>query len=192
MSIYRAIQETPEKVQKALDIADQLGFTSSCRPEVGRILRILAAHTHGVVGEIGTGCGEGTAWLASGLPERSTLVTVELDPERARVAERVLSDDSRVTVLQGDWHDILLYGPFHLLFADGGRAKEHAPEALLRALEIGGLLLLDDMTPEALWPEEWRSRPDPVRAFWLNDRRVAVTEILTTPGSSLLLLARIA
>jgi hypothetical protein len=43
------------------------------------------------------------------------------------------------------------------------------------------------MTPEALWPEEWRGKPDPVRDFWLADPRLRAVEILTTPRTAAIL-----
>jgi predicted O-methyltransferase YrrM len=92
--------------------------------------------------------------------------------------------------LQGDWHDILAHGPFALLFADGGKAKQDEPEAILQAVRPGGLIVLDDLTPQNQWPPEWRGQPDPVREFWLKDPRVAATEVLVTPSMAVILAAR--
>ncbi|MDI3340154.1 MAG: class I SAM-dependent methyltransferase [Sphaerobacter sp.] len=191
MTTYRATCEIPELVQRALALAAETGFTQSCTPEVGRLLRVLAAQVRGgVIGEIGTGCGVGTAWMASALPSTTRLVTVELDAERAAAVRALLRPCPGVTVLAGDWHALLPYGPFDLLFADGGKAKEREPETLLRALRPGGLVVLDDLTPEEHWPPEWRGQPDPVRQFWLNDPRLLATELLVTPTASVILATR--
>ena len=179
-------------VRRALALAERSGFESSCTPEVGRLLAVLTGGVRGgLVGEIGTGCGVGTAWMAGALEPDSSLVSVELDPARARAARGIFADTPSVRVLTGDWHDILGYGPFGLLFADGGGAKESEPEELVRALEPGGTILLDDLTPEALWKEEWRGWTDPVREFWLNDARLAAAEILTAPDEAAIVATRL-
>ena len=145
----------------------------------------------GLVGEIGTGCGVGAAWMAGALTPETSLVTVELDPARARAAREIFADMPNVRVLTGDWQDLLGYGPFDLLFADGGKAKQREPDTLLRALKPGGTVLLDDLTPEALWPEEWRGWRDPVREFWLGDPRLAAAEILTATASAAIVATRL-
>jgi predicted O-methyltransferase YrrM len=155
-------------------------------------LRVLAAQVReGVVGEMGTGCGVGAAWLASALAPGVSLVTIELDAARAAAAGEVFAGVPNVRVLHGDWRELLPHGPFALLFADGGKAKQHEPAALVAALRPGGLLVLDDLTPEDRWPAEWRGKPDPVREFWLNDPRLAATELLVSPNMAVIVAARL-
>jgi len=62
---------------------------------------------------------------------------------------------------------------------------------VLGALRPGGMVVLDDMTPEEHWPPEWQEQPDIVREFWLNDARLSATEILTTATTSAILATRI-
>ncbi len=193
MAGYRSVTHVPPLVERATALAGRLGFAQSCRPEVGRLLAALAGHVRGgVIGEIGTGCGVGTAWMASALSPDAELATVELDAARAEAARTLLAPVPNVRVLQGDWHELLPLGPFDLLFADGGAAKQREPGALLEALRLGGLVVLDDLTPEDRWPEEWRGRPDPVRRFWLNEPRLAATEVLTSPSMAVIIAARVA
>ena len=45
-----------------MDLARRESFAHSCRPEHGRLLYALAAGA-GTIGETGTGCGVGLAWL---------------------------------------------------------------------------------------------------------------------------------
>ena len=94
-------------------------------------------------------------------------------------------------VLTGDWRDILLHGPFDLLFVDAAEAKRDEPGTVLAALKPGGTVLLDDLTPEDLWPAEWRGKPDPVRGFWLNDPRLVTTELIVDPRSAVILGTRL-
>jgi hypothetical protein len=72
---YDGLTDLPPLVQRAVDLARRLGFAYSCRPEHGRLLRALAAGA-GAIGETGTGCGVGLAWLASGARPGTRLVSV--------------------------------------------------------------------------------------------------------------------
>lgn len=58
MTLCPAPGSIPRLVQNATALAEHLGFSHSCTPDVGRLLRLLAAGVRdGVVAEIGTGCG---------------------------------------------------------------------------------------------------------------------------------------
>jgi predicted O-methyltransferase YrrM len=85
------------------------------------LLTALAATVPGgVVAESGTGTGVGTAWPREGLAPGARLVTVDNDPERVAAATRVVGDDARVRLLQGDWRLLGEHAPFDLFFCDGG------------------------------------------------------------------------
>ena len=186
-----AADALPPLVEAASQLAARLAFAHSCAPAVGRLLRLLAAQTPmGPVGEIGTGCGVGAAWILSGLAPHIPFYTVELDPARAAAAAQLLAPYPNARVLPGDWQQLLAHGPFRLLFADT-KAKEQQPEAVLQALAPRALILLDDLTPEEQWPPEWRGRPDPVREFWLKDPRLIATELRVTAESMVILATRV-
>jgi predicted O-methyltransferase YrrM len=178
-------------VALAMQLAEERGFDLSCTPEVGRLLHLLAGHQRsGVVGEMGTGCGVGAAWMATALQPDVTFVTIEQDPERAAAAATLLRDIPKVRVIRGDWREILPYGPFGLLFVDAAEPKRERPGEAIEALAPGGMIVLDDLTPEERRPEEWRGRPDPVREIWLRDPRLTATEILVTPDMAVILAIR--
>jgi len=191
MADYRHIDETPDLVRGALAVAQSLGFTHSCSDETGRLLRLLASQfTAGTIAEIGTGCGVGSAWMASALSPSARLVTVELDEMRANAAQVLFARTPNVTVLLGDWSQVHTYAPFAMLFADGGNAKENGAPDLVDMMRPGGLIVLDDLTPIEQWPPEWQGWQDPVRDFWLNDDRIHAAEIRVSPSSSVLLATR--
>jgi len=192
MTIYQAIASIPTLVQQAQTLATQLEFSESSHPEVGRLLSVLTSHIiQGQIAEIGTGCGVGAAWIASALHPDTTFITIESNRDRATLVQQIFSYQSNVRVLQGDWHDLLIYAPFDLIFADGGKAKFAEPQTLINALKLGGLIVLDDLTPEEYWPPEWQGRTDPVREFWLKDSRIAATEIRVTAKNAVILAMRI-
>ena len=98
----------PPLVQRALALAERSGFERSCSAEAGLLLRVLAGQRgRARVGEIGTGCGVGSAWILSALPPETPFLTVELDPERAAAAAELLAEDGHARVLQGDWAAVL-------------------------------------------------------------------------------------
>ncbi|MEH2240441.1 O-methyltransferase [Nostoc sp.] len=187
-----SITEIAPVVQQAESLAAQLEFTQSSLPEVGRLLHVLTSHiTQGQIGEIGSGCGVGAAWIVSALHPDSTFITIESDRHLAQLVQQLFADKSNVLALLGDWRDLLTYAPFDLLFADGGKAKLSEPQTLINALKPGGFILLDDLTPEEYWPPEWHGRTDPIREFWLKDARIAATEIRVTAKNSVILATRI-
>jgi len=186
---YRATTGVPPLVQQAHAHARKTGFTQSCTDETGRLLRVLASQVRGdgIIGEIGTGCGVGAAWIISGLAPGVRFVTIEVDAVRAEAARTLFAPFPDVTVRTGDWRELLPHGPFALLFADGGKAKVEGADDLRRALAPGGTIMLDDLGPEDQWPPEWRGQRDPVRDYWLNHPGLIAVELLTTPTSCVIL-----
>jgi predicted O-methyltransferase YrrM len=172
--------EEPALVTRALAFERELGFERSCIPEVGRLLHVLAAQRGRTrVGELGTGCGVGAAWIVAALPPTVPFITVELDETRARVSAELFAEDENVRVLQGDWHELMPpEAPFDLLFLDSGKQHPRIEgEEVVGLLAPGATIVMDDLTPA-------RKRPDPVREFWLNHPQIAALEILTTPETA--------
>jgi predicted O-methyltransferase YrrM len=176
----------PPFLARALELARELGFEHSSLPEVGRLLRVLAAGRFRIA-EIGTGTGVGAAWIADALAPGAVLFTIEADPERGEAAVRLFESEPAVRVVRGDWHELLpAHAPFDLVFFDGGRWKERAEKESRRLLDLvapGGLVVVDDLTPD--WPG-----PDPVREFWLGHSDLFATELLVAPGRSVIVAAR--
>ncbi|HEX6700108.1 MAG TPA: class I SAM-dependent methyltransferase [Gaiellaceae bacterium] len=148
-------------------------------PEVHRLLAVLAAGHR--TAEIGTAYGAGAEAIAS---TARSLVTVEVDPERAAAARERLAPLANVELLLGDWRDVLQpRAPFEVVFVDGGGRETKTDSTILELVVPGGLLVMDDLTPD--WPG-----PDPVRELWLSHPRAVGVEILTTPESAALIVAR--
>jgi predicted O-methyltransferase YrrM len=184
-----AMDEFPPLVVRARTPARQVGFPvtkdearhpgpSASLPDVGRFLAVLAAGcTGGRIGELGTGIGMGTAWMASAMPPDCVLITVEIDPRRAAAARELLAEDRRVEVITGDSASVLsARGPFDLLFSDGGGGDQ---AALVDLLRIGGRIVNDDVTPRQALPS---GSPfladDPKRTFFFTDPRLVSTEVV--------------
>jgi predicted O-methyltransferase YrrM len=149
---------------------------------VQRLLAVLAAGKR--CAELGTAFGEGAAAIAS---TARSLVTSELDPDRARIARERLAGLPNVELLEGDWRETLPpRAPFELVFLDAGGWKDDPfgkGQLALDLLGPGGLLVKDDMTPG-------HAGPDPVRDWLFGHPGLLATEILTTPSTAVILAVR--
>jgi len=146
-------------------------------PEVRALLRVLAAGRD--VLELGAAFGEGAAAMAE---TARSVVTIELDPDRAAAARTRLAGLANVELLDGDaWTALGGRGPFGLVFADAGG---YDWETVLALTAPGGLILKDDLTPGGAVDG------DPVREFLLRDPRLAAAEILVTPQMSVIVAVR--
>jgi predicted O-methyltransferase YrrM len=173
----------PPLVDRAEELARELGFDRSCAPEVGLLLHALASQRgRSRVGEIGSGAGLGTAWLASALDPGVPLYTVEQDARLAAAVRALFEDDPDVYVLEGDWRELEADAPFDLLFVDATPAK--ADPETIGLLAPGGTALLDDLTPGY-------ADPDPVRELWLGHPRLAAVELTVTPTMAVILAIRV-
>ena len=178
---YHGLTDLPPLVAAAAALAERTGFDLSCLPAHGHLLAVLAAgRPGGRIGETGTGCGVGLAWLAGAADPSTTLVSIELDPDRAAAAGALFAGVPNVTVVTGDWSDLEAHGPFDLLALDGGGGGKsgEAPIEPRRWLAPGGTVVLDDFTPRTSWPHD-----DPPRLHWLEHPDAPCTEVVTGPTS---------
>jgi predicted O-methyltransferase YrrM len=133
-----------------------LGFDMPSEADTGALLRLLAASKPGGrMLELGTGTGLATAWLLDGLDARASLVSVDVDPVVQDVAREHLKD-GRLRFILADGLDYVLSQPpasFDLIFADAWPGKYEALDQTLALLKRGGLYVIDDMLPQANWPE---------------------------------------
>jgi predicted O-methyltransferase YrrM len=184
---YRDARDLPPLVEQAAAAAWRAGFGSSCLPGHGRLLQLLAGGIDdGVIGETGTGCGVGLAWLASGARTGVRLASVEHDWQLADVAREVFAAVPAVTVVHGDWRDLRQRGPFALLVLDGGgQGKQAEPPISPREwLRPGGTVIIDDFAPATSWPPRFQGRPDAARLYWLQHPDLLATEIRTQPDAA--------
>ncbi|GAB3624835.1 class I SAM-dependent methyltransferase [Mariniluteicoccus endophyticus] len=181
--------EVPALVTKALRASLDQGFIEATRSETGRLLATLAATRTGTIAECGTGCGVGAAWLRSGAPATTRVVTAELDPTLAAGARDTFAS-SDVEVLAADWTELADEGPFSLLFLDADIARTTQVDDVLDLVEPGGIVIIDDLTPCATWPPAHHNGIDVMRLEWLSDARVASMETLVAEDTAVLVAVR--
>ena len=151
------IQRQPKALADIVADTEALSFGMISEAEVGSLLATLAASKPaGRFLELGTGTGHGTAWLLSGMDAMSELDTVDVDDRVVAVAKRYLGSDSRVRFHVTDAADFLKRAgaaEFDLIYADAWPGKfSHLDEALA-LLRLGGLYVIDDLLPQANWPD---------------------------------------
>ena len=195
---YANRSDLPPLVAQSVAIANDFGFIHCCLPEHGDLLQVLArGRAGGVIGETGTGCGTGLAWMVSAVGRDTRFVSVEVDPVRAAACQKLFAGVPNVTLLQGDWRLIERYAPFDLLVLDGGgggKRENDAPADPARLLKPGGTLVLDDFHPPfEFWPEETGARDEygrsvtEARKYWLQHPELFATEVRVHPAMSVLL-----
>lgn len=183
-SAYAGMEDLPRFVKAALAAAAEEGFDNSCAPHQGRLLSLLAAGQVGrSIGETGTGCGVGLAWMLEAAGPSTSITSIELDPHRAKRSAGLFAGCPNVTVLNGDWSGLRAHGPFDLLVLDGGgKGKNVGDDPPLDPtdgwLAMGGTVVLDDFTPAG---EPGAPLHDPVRDYWLGHPALRTTELRLSP-----------
>ena len=151
------IRRQPEAVERIVSDTEAMAFSMISETKVGALLAALAASKPaGRLLELGTGTGHGTAWLLAGMDAASTLDTVDADERVVAVAQRHLGADGRVRFHVMDGSEFLrgtTPRQFDLIYADAWPGKfSHLDEAL-GLLRPGGMYVIDDLLPQANWPE---------------------------------------
>lgn len=165
-------------------------------PLEGSLLRLLVRSTAARrIIEVGTFTGYSALMMAEGLPEDGEVVTLDIDPETAAIAEdfwRQSPHGAKIAQVMGDARETLplLEGPFDLAFIDADKTGyleywEHT----LPLMRPGGLIIVDNVLWDGsvLAPETEDAKA--VAAFnerVLDDPRV---EAVTVPVRDGLLLA---
>ena len=151
------MNKLPEFYPYILKDTYDLGFEQLSDESIGSLLSTLcASKINGKFLEIGTGTGLSTSWMLHGMSSSSTLVTVDNDLRLTEVAKKYLSSDHRVEFVTGNGESLIKELPdssIDLIFADTWPGKYNHLEEALSLLKIGGLYIIDDMTPINSWPE---------------------------------------
>jgi predicted O-methyltransferase YrrM len=191
---YNQIAGLPRLVSEAVELGRSMHFDNSCAPEQGRLLSVLAAgRTGGRIGETGTGCGVGLAWMIEATDPGTSFVSIEIDPDRAAAAAGFYRDFPNVHVVEGSWQKLMDHAPFDLLVLDGGgKGKDPAIDSPIDPsdgwLAMGGMVVLDDFTPAG---QPGAEQHDPAREYWLNLPRLRATEVRLSPTLATIIGVRI-
>jgi len=168
----------PSLVEAAEKRALEEDFHMSSSRETGMLLRTLAgSKPGGLLLELGTGVGVGSAWLLDGMDATARLVTLEVHPEAAEICRTMLASDPRVEVVEAHgikWLEAYTGPPFDLIFVDVGQLKYERRDLTLSKLAPGGLFVCDDVIWQPTWDPAVRPSKDRVDKFR--------AEIFSQPG----------
>ena len=144
---YRAIQ------QATID----RGFTMASDLATGSFLKTLAgSKPTGRFLELGTGTGLSTSWILDGMDQNSSLVSIDFDDQFLSIAREFLGKDPRLELelIDGEiWVESNAGQRFDYIFADTWHGKYLLLDEVLEMLKVGGLYIVDDMLPQANWPD---------------------------------------
>ena len=150
----------PAAVSAIWTDSKNIGFTMASDPLTGSLLRTLAASKPGGrFLELGSGTGLSTAWILDGMQAGATLTTVDNDEGLLAVLRANLTQEHRLSVVCADGDDYvrsLTAEPgktFDFIFADTWSGKYRLLEECLSLLAPAGFYVIDDMLPQANWPE---------------------------------------
>jgi predicted O-methyltransferase YrrM len=178
--------ELPELVVRALRMSLRRGYVQASRTETGRLLAALAATRTGTIAECGTGCGVGAAWLRSGAPKSTRVLTAELEAGLAHAVMEMFAGDD-IDVMHADWASLAEHAPFSLMFLDATSARTWPREEIVGLIDEGGMIVLDDFTPCPTWPPLDHGRVDVLRLDWLSDERFTSVDVMVAEDTSVLI-----
>jgi len=150
-------QPHPAAYAKITKATLESGFNMASDLLTCSLLRTLAASKPGGnFLELGTGTGLASSWILDGMDKNSTLVSVDNDAAVLSIASNYLATDDRASFVLSDGEDWITLNSqlrFDYIFADTWHGKYLMLEEALTMLNIGGLYIIDDMLPQANWPD---------------------------------------
>jgi predicted O-methyltransferase YrrM len=147
--------QVPDRYAAILARSRAVGFQMNSDLLTGSFLRTLAASKPGgTFLELGTGAGLGTCWILSGMDARSSLVSVENDPQLIAIAKDEIGADPRLTLIEADGANFLAScrERYDFIYADTWPGKYSHLDLALNLVKPGGMFLVDDMLPQPNWP----------------------------------------
>ena len=151
-------QKVPEKYSAISEATKVSDFPMSSDITTCGLLRTLAAtKLSSKFLELGTGTGLSTSWILDGMDQESSLISVDNDEAYLKIAEQHIGSDSRLSLILSDagtWIERYKYLKFDYIFADTWHGKYLLLDEVLSMLNRGGLYIIDDMLPQANWPDD--------------------------------------
>ncbi|MFA8392574.1 O-methyltransferase [Burkholderia ubonensis] len=185
-----------DALDAALAASDAAGLPAiNVAPNQGKLLQLLAT-IRGArrILEVGTLGGYSTIWLARALPPSGRLVTLELNPEHAKVATRNIARAGFadvVSVVVGSAKDSLAQlveagtEPFDFIFIDADKESNAVYlEAALKLSRPGTVIVVDNVVRRGRVADPDNHDPDVVGVrdgfrFIASEPRLATTAVQT-------------
>jgi predicted O-methyltransferase YrrM len=171
----------------AIDAASRaLGFSMPSDPLTCTLLRSLAASKPaGQFLELGTGTGLATAWILEGMDGGSSLISLDFEQTLLDVAQAELGDDPRLELVCSDggvWLEQNKNLRFDYIFADTWHGKYLMLDETLAMLKPGALYIIDDMLPQANWPEGHAEKAEKLIAYLESRNDLVLSKLAWASG----------
>jgi len=180
------IQNQPVLYAEILQKTSEIGFTMPSDLQTGAFLTTLASSKpKSRMLELGTGTGLSLCWLLNGMDDKSTIISIDNNPELTSLASGFFQKDHRVEVICADgssWLKNYRGCKFDLIFADAWPGKYSELNEALDLLNPGGLYLIDDMLPQPNWPEGHQRNVDELVNFLENRSDLNITKFNWSTG----------
>jgi len=151
----KKITGIPREYEAIKEATIELQFNMASDRYTGSLLKTLAASKpSGRFLELGAGTGLATAWIVSGMDEKSSLIAIENNEILIGVANKNIVDN-RVKFMLADayeWIREYKAEKFDFIFADAMPGKYDLFDETIAMLKSGGLYIIDDMLPQSNWP----------------------------------------
>lgn len=152
------IKQTYPKAYVAINEATKnSAFSMASDTLTCSLLRTLACtKPGGSFLELGTGTGLSTSWILDGMDKDSTLISIDNDYQFLSIAARFLIQDKRLDLqcIDGaEWVEENMGKKFDYIFADTWHGKYLLLDEVVGMLNPGAFYIIDDMLPQANWPE---------------------------------------
>ena len=179
--IVSRLHAADDSLDAAVRASEEAGLPSiQVSPAQGKFLYMLATVQRAKrILEIGTLGGYSTIWLARALPADGRLITMEIDPKHAKVAQSNLEREGvadKVELLVGNALELLPElekrneSPFDLSFIDADKVSIPTYfESALRMSRPGSLILVDNVVRDGKIIEESSSDASVQGVRRLND-----------------------
>jgi predicted O-methyltransferase YrrM len=149
--------ELPHIYNSILEESKRINFSMPSDLQTGSLLRTLtSSKPNGKFLELGTGTGLSLSWIVDGMDKHSQVVSIDTEEKYLMIARRFFESDSRISIVCMDgaaWISQNGDVQFDLIFADAWPGKYNMLDETLALLKVGGLYVVDDMLPQANWPE---------------------------------------
>ena len=159
-----AVSNPPIHFNALKEKTKEIKFSQKSDTLIGSFLRTLAASKPGGrILELGTGTGLALSWIMSGMDEKTSVTSLDNDPDVLAVATQYLGTDDRVKIICQDGFDWIenYDGPgFDIIFADTWPGKFYLLNETLNLLNTGGFYLIDDLSNQDNWPEGHSEKVD--------------------------------
>jgi len=156
--VIEEIKQTYPKAYVAINEATKnSAFSMASDTLTCSLLRTLACtKPGGSFLELGTGTGLSTSWILDGMDKDSTLISIDNDYQFLSIAARFLIQDKRLDLqcIDGaEWVEENMGKKFDYIFADTWHGKYLLLDEVVGMLNPGAFYIIDDMLPQANWPE---------------------------------------